>query len=152
MKKCLLFIRNISIVLVISCFLWGTTSCRVHTTYDFLNTEEEISKVEIVKLGEFDRDSTEYEETVLAVVEDIDAFLNDFSELNCYVYFGDPLGVDTDEIVIKFIYTNNEYELVNFMGQAKYDSEKKFTNYAGYRVFDEEPFNEFISKYIQRTE
>ena len=77
--------------------------------------------------------------------------VNDFKDVNCYTYFGDPTGVvveGEEDTVIKVSYQNGEYELINWRGQAEDTLEKDFSFYAGFSVFDEEQFEDLLMKYI----
>ena len=88
-------------------------------------------------------------------VEDQKAFIADFRDVNCFTYYGDPTGVTpegVEDTVIKILYKNDEYELINWKGQAEYTSEKGFRYYAGYSVFDEQAFEALIEEYLQGLE
>ena len=69
----------------------------------------------------------------------------------CYTYYGDPTGVTPEGVsdtVIKISYVNEEYELINWTGQAKCTTENGFRYYAGYNVFDENQFEALIEKHL----
>ena len=124
-------------------------SCRHQDNYSFLNNRNEISSISIVMVS-FD-DAGQIVETELQQIENVDSFLEDFQKINCYTYYGDPLGLTEEGVeasVIKIVYKNNEYELINWNGQATYTNETGFRYYAGYNVFDESQFNSLIQSYI----
>lgn len=124
-------------------------SCRHQDNYSFLNNRNEISSISIVMVS-FD-DAGQIVETELQQIENVDSFLEDFQKINCYTYYGDPLGITEEGVeasVIKIVYKNNEYELINWNGQATYTNETGFRYYAGYNVFDESQFNSLIQSYI----
>ena len=124
-------------------------SCRHQDNYSFLNNRNEISSISIVMVS-FD-DAGQIVETELQQIENVDSFLEDFQKINCYTYYGDPLGITEEGVeasVIKIVYKNNEYELINWNGQATYTNETGFRYYAGYNVFDEIQFNSLIQSYI----
>ena len=90
-------------------------------------------------------------ETELQQIENTDSFLEDFQKVNCYTYLGDPLGITEEGVeanVIKITYYNNEYELINWNGQATYTNERGFRYYAGFTIFDETQFNSLMESYI----
>ena len=86
----------------------------------------------------------------LNVVEQTEVFIEKFNSISCYVWYGDPLGIDLDYVgnAIKIIYKNDEYELVLCNGKAIYNAELGFSNYRGYRVFDKEQFDALINEYL----
>lgn len=124
-------------------------SCRYQENYSFLNDRNQISSISIVMLS-FDN-TGQIVETELQRIENTDSFLEDFQKVNCYTYLGDPLGITEEGVeanVIKITYYNNEYELINWNGQATYTNERGFRYYAGFTVFDETQFNSLMESYI----
>jgi hypothetical protein len=90
-------------------------------------------------------------QTELEKIVDTEAFLDDFINMNCFTYYGDPTGVTPEGVgdtVIKILYTNNEYELINWTGQSKYTVERGFRYYEGFCVFDEQQFESLIARYL----
>lgn len=116
-----------------------------------MHSTDDISAVYIVTIS-FDEED-ELMETELTEIEDIGEFLKDFRSLDCYEWFGDPRDpmVDFNEdVVIKTCYDNGDYELINWCGQAEYiASENDLDYYAGFNVFDEEPFELFLADYLE---
>lgn len=139
-KTLLLFVVVISVLFM--------PSCRHREAYDFMNSTDSIERISIVELTiNMDGGLTE---TELQAIVDINAFLEDFGSVNCYTYFGDPVGITPGEkgvSVIKITYDNGEYELIDWKGQAEFNPEKGFKNYVGFCVFDEEQFEALITKY-----
>lgn len=135
-------------IVFIIAILFFFTSCRHQETYDFMNAVDEIAEISIVALS-FDEEQALVETNVQKIV-DTNAFLNEFGDIACYTYSGDPAGVTpegVEDTVIKISYTNEEYELINWNGQAKYTLERGFIYYSGYHVFDKDQFESFITKY-----
>ena len=113
-----------------------------------MESTETISEISIVHLS-FDENS-KLIENELSVIDDRQEFINSFRKIDCYVFFGDPLGVTPTGVeakVIKIAYESGEYELINWQGQAKYTAERGFQYYAGYSVFDQEQFEHLINDY-----
>ena len=140
MKKTLL----IPVLMVLFLFV----SCRVSENYTFLNPSSEIAEVSIVELS-FD-DNRELIQTELKRIENTEVFLEDFRSIDCYVYFGDPVPATpegTEATVIKILYQNDEYELINYNGQSEYTAERGLKYYAGYSAFDAQQFKALIEKY-----
>ena len=133
-------------IVVITCLLFA--SCRHKETYAFLNSTDEIVGISVVKI--FFSNNGEVIQTLVREIEDTKAFLDDFRAVDCYTHYSDPLGISpegTEDTVIKIIYKNDEYELINWLGQAEYTNEYGFRYYAGYSVFDEMQFEALIEKY-----
>lgn len=136
----------IGFAMVLLCFIFS--SCRVQETYRLLNPQEEISEISIISIS-FDGKGS-VRQTELRKVDDQNAFLNDFRNVDCYIYFGDPTGITEEGVqanVIKFTYSNGEYELINWNGQADYTHKNGFNFYAGLSVFNEAQFQALITKY-----
>ena len=125
------------------------TACRHKNTYNFLNSTDTIVAVAIVNLS-FDEKGA-LVETEVKQVNDIISFLNAFCALDCYTYFGDPIPATPEgeeNTVIKILYANGEYELINWKGQTKNLAERGLNYYAGYRVFDEAQFKTLIDNLL----
>lgn len=147
-------LKKIIFLVFILMILTGVLSlCSGKKAYEFMNDESEISTIEIVKLCEYDQEKGEYQEQLISTVEDHEAFLSDFKKVDCYNHWMDPSGVFEDDIVIKIYYENGEYELIHYSGQGEYrhleDGRSFFAEYAGYRYFDEEQFNQLIEEYSE---
>lgn len=141
MKK--MQIMWVSIVLTFS-----MTACNVKSTYNFLHSAEQITSVYIVDV-QFDKEGN-VQYTKHTTINNVDDFLDDFEEVSCRQYFGDPIGLsETSKVmdVIKVVYENNDYELIAWNGQAEYTQERGFRNYVGYRVFDKIQFMTLIMEY-----
>lgn len=136
-------------LIVILFLLFTLTSCRIKTSYTYMQDSQNISEAYIVSLYV----DEEYHicTTTIKQIEDIDTFLQDFDDLDCYKYYGDPKGFgehNINDLVIKLVYSNGDYELIDWNGIAKYTtSDDRLRNYRGYRVFDEIPFKDFVQKY-----
>lgn len=136
-------------VILIVCLICLLSSCRHRETYPFLNSIDEILNISIVGISF--NENGEMTQTEIEKIVNTDVFLDDFRDINCYTYYGDPAGVTPEGVsdtVIKISYTNDEYELINWTGQAEYTTEKGFRYYAGYSVFDEKQFESLIAKYL----
>ena len=133
--------------LILICLFFS--SCRHQETYRLLNEENQISTISIISIS-FD-ESGDVIQTELQEIKDKDAFLKDFRKVDCYTYYGDPKGVTEEGVnanAIKILYENDEYELINWKGQANYTSQRGFCFYKGYSVFDETQFESLVSEYL----
>ena len=136
---------TICVVFLLLCSM--ISSCRVKEEYKLLNSFNEISDISITEIS---FENNEIIQTQITSIDDISGFMDDFKKVKCYTYFGDPLGVTQEGVsatVIKIIYENEEYELVNWSGQSECTDEYGFSYYAGFNVFDEKQFEELILKY-----
>ena len=139
MKKLVSF----SLVLFV---LLNFVSCRVKTNYDFMHSKDSVVSVEIVLITINEVDGLQ--QKVQTIVEEPELFLNEFSQVKCYVWFSDPIGVKNNVLAVKIIYDNGDYELIQWNGQAKYERERGLRNYTGFRVFDENEFNALLDNFL----
>lgn len=148
-EKILVFVVVPVLIVVLLCHC--CVSLNKVRDYEFLFDPAEITSIEIVVLGEYDKDIGLFEENVISVIEDHETFLNEFRALECRQHFMDPLRVNEGYTVIKLTYSNGGFELIFGGGRgAYYPSEDgsggKFWDYNGYQSFGEE-FDELIEKY-----
>ena len=81
--------------------------CSIKAAYKFLQSPTEISVIEIVKVSR-DESTGEIEQTTISTIDDIEVFLKDFSQVNCYLIYTDPKGIDDSALVIKIVYQDGE--------------------------------------------
>lgn len=137
------------VIILLSALVVALSACRTPEKYDFLHPESEIAAVHIVEI-QCAADGTE-SVTQLCEIEDSASFLAAFRAVDCYVYWGDPIGPyekGETAVVVKVIYNNGDYELIAWNGQAEYTQENGYCHYAGFSVFDEDKFNSLLSSYI----
>ena len=103
--------------------------CSIKAAYKFLQTPTEISAIEIVKVCE-DETTGEIEQTTISTIDDIETFLKDFLQVDCHLIYTDPTGIGDNVLVIKIIYKDGEYELIDSGGQSKYTEERGFRYYS----------------------
>lgn len=142
-------IRKICAIVLIFTVLLSLYACRRKVSYKYMYDEDDIVEVHIVSFHNTD-DGDFYTEHV-KTIENLDAFMEDFNSVDCFVWWGDPTGIDSrfdGENIVKLIYSNGDYELINWFGQAEYTSDKGITFYAGIRIFDETQFKDLVSKYL----
>lgn len=134
-------------VIFVSLFLFLLSSCRMQAEYKFMREPSRIERIEIVRLEETSKYDV-FSAKTLATVGDADSFLKGFKSLKCRLHYTAPKGVHSGENVIKFVYTNDEYELVGIYGSAYNTTVGGFVNYRGYYYFEKEEFTSFIERYI----
>lgn len=143
--------RKIGSVLIIFFVILCLTCCSATVApYEFLYTPEEIISIEIVAVGEEFIDGV-IEHSTICKIEDTEKFINEFYQLDCYMHFTDPEELGTNVVSIKLNYKDGEYELISAEGQARYTKERQFQYYKGYRYFDQEQFDNLISKYTNNN-
>lgn len=146
MKRYILYLLYLLILL---CFLLALSKHRV--TYRLLNEEEQICSISIVSIR-FDEVGN-MNQTEIQKIEDTDAFLDDFRKVDCYINFGDPTGVTEERagaIVIKVLYENGEYELINWNGQAEYTLKWGFKFHKGFNFFEQKQFETLMNQYLSK--
>ena len=89
--------------------------------------------IEIVKVSR-DESTGEIEQTTISTIDDIEVFLKDFSQVNCYLIYTDPKGIDDSALVIKIVYQDGEYELIDVRGQDVYKRQGYWYNADGIRT------------------
>lgn len=146
-------IKSVLIFSIVLAILTTLCACNVRQSYNYMNDKEDIVKISIVSLHFAEHDVIAYTNDVKEI-DDIKGFLEKFEDLKCYQWFGDPLGFweengDEGMLVIKFVYSNGDYELVGWDACARYTTEKGLGNHNGFRIFEEEQFNEFIQENIK---
>ena len=123
----------------------------VPTKYKFLDSSSEIEKIEIVEVtGNYI--GGQDEQIFICSVEEKEALLKDLKELKCSRILGDPTCIQPGDKVVKIIYKNGEYELIGYYGQAKYTKERGYQKHKGRRSFQENDFEAFVMKYIDKAQ
>ena len=120
---------------------------KIKTEYNFLDREDYISSIEIVKVDNYTKDDRIPEnQTVIYQIPDIADFLQKFANVDCFFNSGNPTKVRANENIIKITYKGGHYELIDVNGQSK----AYFDNYAydGFRFFDDKQFESLINEYI----
>ena len=125
----------------------GTTP--IELEYNFLLPEEEITSVEVVRLGTSDSlGEFPDEQYSICQIENITDFLKQFSDIACFLNIKPATKVEDESIVFKISYDDGVYELISANGQSKayYD----YDALDGYRYFDEQQFSRLIDLYIEQ--
>ena len=139
--------KKIALLLCAIVLLTALSACEYKRDYNFLHDPSKIERIELVMIGEEDFED-EIGQSTVCTIEDTDAFIADFSALDCYLIYTDPTAVEAGKTVIKIVYTGGEYELIGVGGQSRYTTEKQYNHYAGYRYFKTEDFQALLSKYL----
>ena len=137
-------------VLFILCIILTLTvcSCDVREEYKFLNPLDEIESIAIC---EFVYDDVECIFNEIKKIDDKSAFISDFKNVRCYVWFGDPTGLveeDDGQHVIRIIYENKEWEIIYWNAQAEYTHTFGHRHYKGFNVFEKKDYDNLIAKYL----
>jgi hypothetical protein len=135
------------ICLSISCItlIFFLSGCRAKYKLD--QTTDNIEKIEIIEVS--DEKTFVLQEVddyvVLKEIDDIQAFIDDFKNVDCFIHFTDPVQIIAG-IAIKIYYSNGDNEIITSSAQQRY-VKGKYDN--GYRYFDTDGFNNFINKYVE---
>ena len=98
-------------LIVITVLVCTLTSCFLFESFELMYDESEISKIQIVKLLEYDESKGEYNIEIISTVKNNSEFLSEFKSVESHSFIGDPVGVYEGDVVIKFTYKNGEYEI-----------------------------------------
>ncbi len=145
-----------SIFICVICLMLCTIGCMaiLKTDFEFLHDSSEIALIEIVEVGELDntdRMNPKQEFYTICEIQDIEQFLNDFSDVECRDRFTDPKRPLEGTVGIKITYNNGDYEIICYSGQAEcVDGTYSFEE--GWHYFDVEQFEELLNKYNSTTE
>ena len=142
--------KKVVILIFTFAIMFMGVGCEKKAEYEFLQDVSEINTIEIVKIGVSKEGEEIIPMTSISIVNDKENFLREFLQINCYCNPGDPQGVVENAKVIKVIYNNGEFELIDVGGQSTYTLDRQYKHYAGFRYFDDNEFNELISKYCGR--
>ena len=134
------------IALFLICFILMLPGCYLDVEYEFFHDTSEITSIKIVEIFEHDHEKLYYKENILATIENTNIFLQEFSEIHCEEIFNDPLTVEPNTIVIKVLYSNGDYEYINYNAQRKCYKDS-LMSHNGYFELDQEPFEALIKKY-----
>ena len=138
-------------LIVITVLVCTLTSCFLFESFELMYDESEISKIQIVKLLEYDESKGEYNIEIISTVKNNSEFLSEFKSVESHSFIGDPVGVYEGDVVIKFTYKNGEYEMISDSGRGVYripeNGEPYFSVYAGFYQFDWSDFHTLINEY-----
>ena len=129
--------------------------------FELLHESSKIEAIQIVEVGEVktieDTSSNNYKVLyepsfdVIAEIEDIEQFMEDFSQVDCFQRLSDPSKPFEGDKGIKIIYNNGDYDVICSNGQA--ECENGIYNFErGYNSFDDTQFDELINKYTKNIE
>ena len=143
--------RKSTVFSLLICFVFAFSGCYLDVEYEFFHDTSEIDSIEIVKISETDSEKLHYEEKVLATVENIDMFLQEFSEIHCREIFNDPCTIEPNITVLKVTYLNGDYEYIDYIAQRKCYKDS-LRSHNGYFILDKEPFEALIKKYTKAAD
>ena len=123
--------------------------------YNFSDKQENITAIQIVKVGEYLGYRQWTQPAVICDITDNESFLKDFSELDCY-WDSHPTRITDYSQAIQITYATGYREIIASYGQLKFWGEDVtvICPTQGHRVFDQKQFGELIYKYkhINSTE
>ena len=124
------------------------SACSVRPNYN-----DSAKTIEIVLVGE-DKDNCQETHTFMEI-ENIDSFLDDFSNLKpeSSIILGSPEGVKEGSLAFKVTFENNDYNIIAFDGKARFTSGTNTYHYeSGWDIYDYEEFEAFLMKYLNEEE
>ncbi|MBR2615634.1 MAG: hypothetical protein IKC69_03035 [Clostridia bacterium] len=143
------FIRILFCIIIITTLHITLTSCVVKEANTFRDKLDEIESISIVELGEYREERFAFSEKLLAEIPDPEEFKEKLADLDYKQIHGDPMGLKTGDVVIKIVYDNGDFDLIDRAAQLKYRAgRKKFVNY-GYTAFEKEGFKALMGQYLE---
>lgn len=148
--------RILSIFLVLIIVLFNSCSCGCFVDFEFTNAQDSITSIEIVQIipnmtsTRTDRE-LKYIEYTLLTIEDRSSFLEEFLDLDYSGrgYLADPEDeITCSDLVIKFVYSDLNYEVVNFDKRLSYSETEGYVNDRNFGNIPYKSFYSFLFEYI----
>ncbi len=103
-----------------------------------------VDSIQIIRLGEYSQEKSEYDYTVISVISDLATFADRLNNVKHSVNWSDPGVLMPESVVIRIEYLNGDYDLLHPNAQIfNRDDENNY----GYFFFDKEQFDSLISDY-----
>ena len=132
-------------IIIVFILLLAVTNCNCgRKLYNFRPDQSNIQAIQLVSLGD-PLKGVEHNQTVICEIQDISEFLLDFYEMACYENHI-PTSAKFSP-VIKIIYKNGDYILIDYQGQSEF-RDGSFWTYEGRFYFEKEQFQALIQKYM----
>ena len=131
--------------------------------YPLLRDKSEIVDIKIIQIEPFeelglfnggqDLNSSTSTYTVLAEIEDIDNFIEEFHGIDFRRLFGDPTDLWGETIAIRISYNNCEIEYISYYAQnmivrAEINETSNYDWWTGFYECDKDEFQNFLNKYL----
>ena len=111
--------------------------------YEFSKPKKEIVKIEIVDIGKRSNNNS-FEERALYLVEDTEAFFEEFESMKCSNFAHYEIANSTG---VKFTYSDGSYELVGNDGGFIYDPNTGELSTNRRQMFSNDEFSALMEKY-----
>ncbi len=130
--------------LVLACLCCG---CGLFGDQEYVCEDDNVESVQIIELNEYIEGEYRYEYTVLCAISDKSEFVKQLNGLKHTVNWGEPSQLDIGYVVIRVGYLNGDYDLIYPNAQCFH---RDGVGHYGFFFFDEDEFNELISKYLSQ--
>ena len=137
----------LALFIALICTLMSLSSCNITREYSFIQEADNICSIEIVSVK---YSAINGEELFICKIENIDAFLDDFSDLENHTKSPPKGQSNPTPTAIKISYDNNDYEIITSNGTIASRGETKI--YSGTHYFDKDDFFKLLAKYIGSEE
>lgn len=138
MKKMICFVLT-AVLMLLCC------ACGFFGDQKYVCKVEDVASIQIVRLDKYVAGEYRYEYTVLAQIDDLEAFVKRLNSVKHSVNWGDPRQLDEGYVVVRVDYSNGDFDLIHPDAQWFH---KNGTNNYGYFFFDDEQFEALISDYV----
>ena len=142
-NKLLRIFENFMIIICLITILF-TVYVGIPVSYKLLYSHELIESIQLVEV--FVEGKKEYSYIIINEIEDIDEFIDDFTQLKYKWHLGGPAPIEFNTIAFKINYAHGEYEVFDYGGRYTYQIDKGIQT-RGYGSFKENEFNQLINKY-----
>lgn len=145
MKNIAKFILYVILLVTVVALCLMISSCSFNDTFELYHDADRIVSIDIVDVGIVAM--TQCDIRASYPVADIEAFLNDFFKMECFVSYP-PSDVQDNSRMIRITYDNGKYELIDRWNTVRYMPENEFPfSHQTARQFHEEEYNALIEKY-----
>jgi len=139
-------LKKIIIILCIIISIIGIFFFKKREEYVFLHDINEIQSVEIVSKNDWNNVRT------LKTLREKEDFLRDFLNMRCYEAKGKPVHVRANTPIIKILYNNGEYELIDYHSNIIYAYGAYNEPSRERRCFNKNEFEKLVEKYWMSLE
>ena len=133
-------------LLLIITFVCFCSGCGLLGGQKYTCEAENVKSIQIIRLGEFNKEEYRYEYDVLAEVTEASAFIERLNNIKQSVHWSDPAVLHAGYFVIKIDYANGDYDLLHHSALMEYRSGG--FNYE-YIEFNTSQFDKLVSDYLQ---
>lgn len=137
-------------IIVICIFL--LRGCDIRTKYDYLHDVSMVESVQIVNVGDYNKDEKTYGIRIIEEIDDDIDFVGSLKKVKCTYWIPlfpaaiDIMPFEGHEIMVQINYSNGDWEWINISNQVQYRQENGEYHYS-FKEFNEKQFLNLIETY-----